>query len=342
MPRQKTFLLISLIFFLSCLQISPGSAAQPVNPGSPASSIAGCPQFPADNVWNTPVDKLPVDARSSAYIQSIGPDTGLHPDFGTVYQGAPIGIPYNIVSEHQPGVSVTFTYDSESDHGLYPIPANPLIEGGPDSSGDRHILIVDSDNCMLYELFNAYPQSDGSWQAGSGAIWSLVSNQLRPDGWTSADAAGLSILPGLVRYEEVASGQITHALRFTANRTREDHIWPARHNASSISDPNVPPMGQRFRIKASFDSSGFSPQVQVILQAMKTYGLILADNGSDSFISGAPDSRWDDDMLVSELRQVHGSDFEAVNESSLMVDPDSGQAGQIKYDHFTWMPLVTH
>ncbi len=340
MTKPKISALIGLILCFFILQFSRGGAAQPGLSGSPGASIAGCQQFPADNVWNTPVDALPIDANSSAYIQSIGATTGLHPDLGTVYQGAPIGIPYNIVPGSQPGVHVTFQYDRESDHALYPIPPNPLIEGGADSSGDRHILIVDRDNCVLYELFSAYPQADGSWQAGSGAIWSLLSNQLRPDGWTSADAAGLPILPGLVRYDEVASGQISHALRFTASRTREAYIWPARHEASSISDPTVPPMGQRFRLKAGFDISAFSPPVQVILQAMKTYGIILADNGSDWYISGAPDSRWDDDMLVSELRRVHGSDFEAVDESSLMVDPDSGQARQVSFEFFDWLPVV--
>ena len=342
MAKLNLSLLTSLLLTFSLLQFTPGSAALLVTPGSPTSNIIGCPQFPVDNVWNTPIEDLPVDAHSNAYIQSIGTNTGLHPDFGTVYEGAPIGIPYNIVPGSQPGVNVTFTWSGESDHALYPIPPNPLIEGGPNSSGDRHVLIVDSDNCKLYELFSAYPQNDGSWHAGSGAIWSLLSNELRPDGWTSADAAGLPILPGLVRYDEIASGQITHALRFTANRTRSEYIWPARHEASSITDPDLPPMGQRFRLKSSFDASGFSPQVQVILQAMKTYGIILADNGSDWYISGTPDSRWDDDMLVSQLRQVHGSDFEAVDETSLMVDPNSGQAGYIEYDHFAWLPVVVH
>jgi hypothetical protein len=305
-----------------------------------AALIAGCPLFPADNIWNTRVDGLPVDPRSDAYIASIGSGTGLHPDFGTVWEGAPIGIPYNIVDSSQPGLPVTFNYDEESDAGLYPIPAAPLIEGGPESDGDRHILIVDQEECILYELFYAR-QIDGDWQAGSGAIFDLRSNALRPDGWTSADAAGLPILAGLVRYEEAAAGEIAHALRFTASQTRKAHLWPARHDASSNTSPNVPPMGQRFRLKAGFDLSGFSPQVRVLLQALKTYGLILADNGSNWYISGSPDSRWNDDMLVSELRRVRGSDFEAVDVSSLMASPDSGLAGiERPGDPVLWLPLV--
>jgi hypothetical protein len=289
-------------------------------------SIAGCPLFPPNNIWTARVDDLPLDPRSAAYVSSIGSATGLHPDFGTVWNGAPIGIPYNIVTGSQPKVGVTFTYAGESDPGPYPIPANPLIEGGPSSSGDRHILIVDQTHCLLYELFSAYPPSGSTgWRAGSGAIWDLRSHALRPDGWTSADAAGLPILPGLVRYEEVQAGAIQHAIRFTASRTRGSYVWPARHEASSITDLNVPPMGQRFRLKASFDLSGFAPEVQVILRAMQQYGIILADNGANWFIGGSPDPRWNDDILVNQLRLVKGSDFEAVDVSGLLLDPDSGQ-----------------
>lgn len=289
-------------------------------------SIAGCPQLPVDNIWNVRVDRLPVDSHSQGYITSIGENTRLHPDFGTVWQGEPIGIPYNIVPGSQPGVQVTFTYDDESDHALYPIPTNPLIEGGPNASGDRHILIIDRDHCKLYELYDARPRTDGSWQAGSGAIFDLYTNALRPAGWTSADAAGLPILPGLVRYDEVTAGAIRHAVRFTAAHTQMKYVWPARHYASQDTSLDLPPMGQRFRLKAAFDISGFSPQVRVILQAFKTYGLILADNGSNWYISGAPDTRWDDPLLVSEFGKVPGSAFEGVDVSSLMVDPDSGQA----------------
>lgn len=288
-------------------------------------SIENCPIFPANNVWNTPIDQLPVDLQSDAYIASIGTNTGLHPDFGTEWEGAPIGIPYNIVTSAQLLSPISFDYASESDPGPYPIPSNPLIEGGPYSDGDRHILILEKDNCILYEIYHAYPLGNGTWQAGSGAIYNLRSNDLRPDTWTSADAAGLPILPGLVRYEEVQAGEINHALRFTAANTRNQHVWPARHHASSNVNPNVPPMGQRFRLKASFDISGFSPDVQIILKALKIYGMFLADNGSDWYITGAPDSRWDDEMLVVELRQVKGSDFEAVDEAGIIVDPNSGQ-----------------
>ena len=287
--------------------------------------IAGCPILPADNVWNAHVDLLPVDARSADYIASIGPGTGLHPDFGSgTWDGGPIGIPYAVVPGSQPLVPVSFDYADESDPGPYPIPANAPIEGGAASSGDRHVLLVDSGDCKLYELYAAYPQPDGSWRAGSGAVFDLRSNALRPATWTSADAAGLPILPGLVRYEEIAAGTIPHALRFTVAHTRDEFVWPARHEASSNTSPAVPPMGQRFRLKAGFDVSGFPKSVQVILVALKSYGMFVADNGSNWYISGVPDERWDNDEL-HVLNQVHGSDFEAVDESSLMVNPDSAQ-----------------
>jgi hypothetical protein len=287
--------------------------------------VSSCPVFPADNIWNTPVDTLPVDANSNAYITTIGAATGLHPDFGSgLWDGGPIGIPYVEVPGTQPPVTVTFDYSDESDPGPYPIPSNAPIEGGPNSTGDRHILLIDRDNCILYELYYAFPQPDGSWTAGSGAIFNLNSNALRPVGWTSADAAGLPIFPGLVRYDEVASGEIQHAIRFTAPQTRRAYVWPARHYASSLTDMRYPPMGQRFRLKAGYDISGFSPEVQVILRALKKYGMILSDNGSSWFISGAPDERWNNDVL-RQLKQVTGANFEAVNVSSLMVSPDSGQ-----------------
>jgi hypothetical protein len=292
---------------------------------SAAPSINGCPMFPADNVWNTPITNLPLDSRSEAYKSSIGLNAGMHPDFGTVWQGAPIGIPYTTVPSNQPGVAITFDIDDESDPGPYPIPPNPPIEGGPDSNGDRHVLVVQGGTCKLYETWSSYPQQNGTWFAGSGAIFDLTSNDLRPDTWTSADAAGLPILPGLVRYDEVASGAITHALRFTAPVTQRAYVWPARHYASSNTNPNVPPMGQRFRLRSNFDMSGFSPHNRVILQALKTYGMFLADNGSSWYLSGVPDPRWDDDDLHELQDDVHGYDFEAVDESSLMVDPDSGQ-----------------
>lgn len=294
-------------------------------PSVRAQTYAG-PVFPPDNIWNTPVDHLPVDPNSSAYINTIGATRGFHPDFGAgEWNGGPIGIPYQTVAGNQPKVNVSFYYPDESDPGPYPIPANPLIEGGANADGDRHILLIDRDNQILYEIYDAWPEPDGSWSAGSGAIFDLNSHALRPDGWTSADAAGLPIFPGLVRYEEVASGEIRHAIRFTAPQTRRAHVWPARHNASSLTGAQYPPMGQRFRLKASYDISGFSPDMQVILRAMKTYGIILADNGSAWFVSGAPDPRWNDDVL-HEIDALQGANFEAVDCASLMTHPDSGRA----------------
>ncbi len=240
--------------------------------------------------------------------------------------GAPIGIPYIDVPDTQPTVPITFDYDDESDPGPYPIPTDAPIEGGPNATGDRHVIVLERDNCLLYEVFYAFPQNGGtSWTGGSGAIWDLTSNTIRGElGWTSADAAGLPILPGLVTYEEVASGEINHAIRFTVPQTRNTYVWPATHQASSLSGVQYPPMGQRFRLKANFDISGYSEEAQVILQAMKTYGIILADNGSAWYISGAPSESWDNDIL-HEMDNVLGSNFEAVNVSSLMVDPLSGQ-----------------
>ena len=292
-------------------------------PGGP------CVFFPPDNVWNTRVDALPVDANSAVYVNTIGPSAGLHPDFGSgLWDGGPIGIPYTTVPGTQPRVAVSFYYADESDPGPYPIPTDAPIEGGPASAGDRHVLVVDRDDCVLYETFDSWPNPDGSWNAGSGAIYDLNSHALRPAGWTSADAAGLPILPGLVRYDEVASGRIAHALRFTVPQTRRAYVWPARHYASSLTGAQYPPMGQRFRLKASFDISTFSPGNQVILRALKEYGMFLADNGSAWFLSGAPDERWNNDDLRQLQLRVHGADFEAVDESGLMLDPNSGQARQ--------------
>jgi|GEM_PF-759945 len=284
--------------------------------------------LPADNIWNAPVDTLPLDPQSAAYVASIGTNAIVHADFGSgFWDGGPIGIPFVPVPGNQPAVAIHYTaYGDESDPGPFPIPPGAPVEGGEASDGDRHVLVVDRDNWILYELYRAFPQPDGSWNADSGARYDLRSNALRPAGWTSADAAGLPIYPGLVRYDEVASGEITHAIRFTAPRTRRAFVWPARHFASSSDDAARPPMGQRFRLKASVDLSGYSAPVQVILRAMKKYGIILADNGASWYISGAPDERWDNTML-HELDAVRGSDFEAVDCSGLMVDPDSGRVG---------------
>jgi PKD repeat protein len=294
--------------------------------GVHAAMISGVQIFPQDHVWNVPVNDLPVDSRSADYVKSIGLSTSLHPDFGANLDNTgPFGIPFNVVNNTVTKKTVTFDYDDESDPGPYPVPANPLIEGGPNSDGDRHILMLHTDEKKLYELYYARPEGDGTWKAGSGAIYDLTKYDLRPDTWTSADAAGLAMLPGLVTYDEVAAGEITHAIRFTAQKTQRAYIWPARHFASSITDKRYPPMGQRFRLKASFDTSGYGPQSRVVLEALKKYGIILADNGGNWFISGVPDTRWNDDDL-NDLKDLTGSDFEAVDESSLMINPDSGKA----------------
>lgn len=321
---MKTKGMPMLMVFLFVVLICPG--------GSEAASpkIGECPVFPPDNIWNTPVEGLPTDQNSDDYVNTIGSSEYVHADFGSgTWNGAPIGIPYLEVSENQPEVAIRFDYEDESDPGPYPIPSDAPIEGGPDSDGDRHVLVLEKDNCILYELFYAFPNPDGSWTAGSGAIFDLTLNALRPDGWTSADAAGLPILPGLVRYDETASGEINHALRFTAPQTRKAYVWPARHYASSLTGSQYPPMGQRFRLKANFDISSFSPKIQVILRCLKKYGMILADNGSSWFISGVPDERWNNDHL-HELHDVHGSDFEAVDVSSLMIASDSGRVKTVE------------
>jgi hypothetical protein len=280
-----------------------------------------CSLFPSDNVWNTPINTLPVNSHSAAWVNSIGLSTGLHMDFGSgTWAGGPIGIPYNVSNSTTPKYTVGFYYPDESDAGPYPIPNNAAIEYG----SDHHLLVVDNSTCTLYEIYDLSHNSNGSWSGGSGAIWHLSSDALRPAGWTSADAAGLPILPGLVRYSEIQAGAINHAIRFTANSTNS-YIWPARHLTSGSPGviTSTPPMGARFRLKASFVISGYPAQMQVLLQAMKTYGIILADNGSDWYISGAPDSRWNNDTLHL-LNNITGSDFEAVDESSLIVNPNSG------------------
>ncbi len=316
--------LLALAAFLSLWMLG----ATPAVP-SPASPIGGCPVFPADNVWNARIDNLPVHPNSAAYVASIGSSVGLHPDFGAgQWNGHTIGIPYTTTrsSQSTPVPSITFTYADESDHGPYYIPANAPIE-----AGDGHVLVVDTDTCTLYELYAAAPTGNGGWTAGSGAIFNLRSNALRPAGWTSADAAGLSILPGLARYDEVQAalaagglGYIPHALRFTVQTTQRAYVWPARHYASSNTNSNVPPMGVRFRLKTNYDITRFPPQSRVILRTLQLYGMIIADNGSNWYVSGAPDPGWNDDDLHT-LGGVTGANFEAVDESSLMMDPNSGQ-----------------
>jgi hypothetical protein len=286
----------------------------------PNASLEGRRPFPADNPWNSPVDQDPVDPSSDALIASIGLTKGLHPDFGADYNGGPFGIPYIVVGGSTALVGVTFDYADESDSGPYPIPANAPVEGGASAGGDRHVLVIDRDHWKLYELFAAYPvPGSSSWTAGSGAIFDLSSDALRPAGWTSADAAGLPIFPGLVRYDEVVEqGAILHALRFTVNHSRHGYVYPARHYASSDTSAAVPPMGMRVRLKAAFDISGYPPSARVILQALKTYGMIVADNGGDWFISGAPDARWDDSDL-NTLKQVQGSNFEVVQMGTVVT-----------------------
>jgi hypothetical protein len=287
-------------------------AAHPL-PGAPA-----CPVFPANNSWNQRVDRLPVAKDSARIIARIGRNDPVHPDFGSgMYDGEPIGIPFTVVSSGTRRVPVLFQYSSESDRGPYPLPHGVPIEGGYRSTGDRHVIVVDSSTCVDYELFAAYPHDGGRrWSAGSGAVFNLRSNRLRPAGWTSADAAGLPILPGLARYDEVARGQIDHALRFTAPCTAARYVYPARHEASTCSGAWLPPMGLRVRLKASVNISGLPYQARVVAEALKHYGMILADNGAPWFISGAPNPRWNNGAL-HVLNRLSGRDFEVVNTRSL-------------------------
>jgi hypothetical protein len=308
--------------------LAPIALAGPAAAGTPVPGAPNCPMYPSDNVWNTDISGLPVDAHSAAWLSSMGSaTTHLHPDFGPSGDpSVPYGIPYTVVPPLTPKVFLTFDYAGESDPGPYPFSASTPIEGGAGSTGDRHALMVDPSTCILYELYDATYSPTGS-TAGSGAIWNLGSNALRPAGWTSADAAGLPILPGLLRYDEVLSGSITHAIRMTAASTDTSYLWPARHEAGSTSNSNLPPMGARFRLKGSYDISGYSPDAQVVLRAMQHYGLILADNGSNWYFGGTADPAWPA-ALVDELKQVPASAFDAVDESSMMISPDSGQARQ--------------
>jgi hypothetical protein len=293
---------VKRLVLLALLALSGSSAHALRLPNAPR-----CPVFPKTNPWNKRVDSLPVAPNSDAIIRSIGTDVGLHPDFGSgLYAGGAIGIPFDVVTKKTPRSRVMFDYADESDKGPYPIPRGVHVESG----SDRHALLVDKDACRLYELYSL-THTASRWHAGSGAIWNLSSNKLRPAGWTSADAAGLPIFPGLARYDEVARGVIDHALRFTVERTRRAYVYPARHYASSLTDPDLPPMGLRVRLKASFDGSGFRKQARVVLTALKRYGMLVADNGSNWYISGAPDPRWNNDALHT-LGRVRGSDFEVV------------------------------
>ena len=283
---------------------------------TPLPNAPKCTIFPADNPWNTPVVSLPVAKNSAAMIKAIGRGAPLHPDFGSgTWDGGPIGIPFDVVSNATPTSRVRFAYADESDRVRYPIPKNVHIEGGPRSSGDRHALLVDKSTCRLYELYDLHHTNHG-WTAGSGATWSLSSDKLRRAGWTSADAAGLPIFPGLARWDEVSAGVIDHALRFTAPKTRRAYVYPARHFASNSTSASLPPMGLRVRLKASVDISRFPRQARVVLRALQVYGMILADNGSPWYVSGAPNAHWSNDDLHS-LSQLTGADFEVVDTSSL-------------------------
>ena len=294
------------------------SAGASAVPGAPL-----CPMFPFDSYWHARVDGLPTDPSSDTYVANAGVTASMHADFGAgLYAGGPIGIPYATVGGTQPRVPINFGYADESDPGPYPIPADAPIEGGSQSTGDRHVLVVDRDACRDYELYSATATQTG-WNAGSGAIFDLNSNAMRPRTWTSADAAGLPILPGLVRYDEVASGDIDHAIRITLRRTDRRSVWPARHQAG-VADATAAPMGAWLRLKSTVDLSRFGPQSQVVLRALQQHGGIVADNGSSWFISGAPDARWDNNDLHG-LGGLHGSDFEFVDSSSLITDPDSGR-----------------
>ena len=280
-------------------------------------SLAGVQIFPANNPWNTDISAYPLHRRSSDYVATIGATANLHPDFGTSWSEGEIGIPYCVVSGSQAKVPVSFYYPTESDPGPYPIPPDAPIEGGASATGDRHILVLDKDNHKLYEVYDAHKNGAG-WACGSGAVFDLSSNLLRPDGWTSADAAGLPILPGLVRYEEVAAGEIRHAIRFTAERTGHGFIHPATHLVSDDTDPTLPPMGLRMRLKASYDISGFNASCQVVLTALKRYGMLLADEGTSWYITGTHDSRWHDEDFWP-LNDVPGSAFEAVDTGPILT-----------------------
>jgi len=298
--------------------LAPSATVASYSPTHPLPGAPACPVFPADNPWNQRVDQLPVAKNSAAVIARIGLNDPVHPDFGSgLYNGSPIGIPYVVVSKHTRRVPVSFQYASESDGHLYPLPKGVPIEGGPRSTGDRHVIVVDRDSCRDYELFAAYPHLGGvRWSAGSGAIFNLRSDHLRPAGFTSADAAGLPILPGLALYNEVAHGAIDHALRFTAPCTANRFVYPARHEASTCSGSSLPAMGLRVRLKRGVKISGLPYQARVVAQALKRYGMILADNGSPWFISGAPDRHWNNDALHL-LDRLSGRDFQVVNTSSL-------------------------
>jgi hypothetical protein len=317
------------------------SACSVISTGQGA-SLNGFLPFPADNAWNQDVSNAAVDPNSDAITNFIGPSIGLHPDFGSgLYAGSSMGIPYSVVNSSQSPVNINFTaYGDESDPGPMPIPATAQIEGFPNpGNGDRHVLVIDNSNCFLYELYSASANSDGSWNAGSAAVWDLDNDEQRPWTWTSADAAGLPIFPGLVRYDEVAAGKIQHAIRFTLPQSQAAMVPPASHWAATSSNPIAPPMGMKLRLKANYDISGFSTKVQVILSALKKYGMIMADNGSAMYLSGAPDDRWDNDDLHN-LSQVPASAFEVVKMSPIYTGSNVPQGAAPSIASFTASPTI--
>ncbi len=293
--------------------------------------LSGVQLFPADNYWHWDISKYPVHPNSANLVASVGNGTSVHPDFGSVLEGVPWGIPYILVGKSQAKIAINFTdFGDESDPGPYPIPLNAFVEGGNPLKGDRHTLAVDQDAKLLYELYVARPLAD-HWDAACGAVFDLTSNKLRQDTWTSADAAGLPILPGLVRYDEIKRGVIDHAIRMTVDISRKSYIWPARHQAGSTSSQNAPPMGQRYRLKASFDLSSYPPAAKVVLTALKKYGAIVADNGGNWYLSGAPDESMPDEE-IDALKKVKGSDFEAVQSVDDKGDPIMPGSGIV-----TWL-----
>jgi hypothetical protein len=312
---------------LALVGVAPASAAVTSRTAAGRTHLAGthCDVFGADNVWNTPITTLPVNSHSAQWVTHIGRGVDLHPDFGPSFgaQPVPYGIPITVVSGHHKRVKVHFEFASESDHVRYPLGSDTLIEGGRQASGDRHAIVVDRSTCRDYETWLTRHTAHG-WTAGSGATWSLRSNRLRPKGWTSADAAGLPILPGLLRWSEVKAGHVDHAIRFTAPVTSRHFLWPARHQAGSTSSSAYPPMGARFRLKAAFPIARFGRDTRVVLKAMKTYGLILADNGSPWYFQGATSTHWPT-RLLDELKTIPAKDFQAVDESSLQRSANSAR-----------------
>ena len=321
-----------LVGLTATVAVAAGVAVTPTAPGDHptvrlAGAVAGCPSFPENNYWNADITDLPVHPRSRSWLSHMSSSRDLHPDFGPSYgAGEDYGIPVTVVDDTHELVDVSFYYPEESDHVGYPLGPDTRIEGGRDSAGDKHAIVVDRDSCRLYETFDT-TESGGVWEAGSGATWSLLSNRLRPDGWTSADAAGLPIMPGLLRWSEVQDGTLDHAIRFTTNLTSRWHLWPARHDAGSTDNRDYPPMGARFRMRRSFSAAGYSVYTRTVIRAFKRYGLVLADNGSPWYFQGEQHADWPE-QLIDELKTIPASAFVAVDTRSLKVRPNSAAVRQ--------------